>query len=145
MGISFSSDTSTSDLNNEMCNNLRNEQNCTPNRAFLNFFNNSLSDELLIEILSFVSHTDLLTSCILVCHRWKDLIDGQTLWRRKCESDKVDFSNISRRFPIPPKHFYRNIYLHSKSEKNLLKNPCGEGKSHFSITSDMLLLLTRRS
>uniref|UniRef100_A0A452HD05 Uncharacterized protein n=1 Tax=Gopherus agassizii TaxID=38772 RepID=A0A452HD05_9SAUR len=46
---------------------------------------NPLPDELLALILSWVPGRALVTRCRLVCRRWRDLIDGPTVWRLQGE------------------------------------------------------------
>lgn len=83
------------------------------------------TDDLLIEVLSFVPYKDL-ANCRLVCRWWKETIDGHSVWKTK----------LDREFKIPalgleviPNHFYRSLYIRCQSEKNLVKNPCGEGNN----------------
>lgn len=86
---------------------------------------NPVAEELLIEIFSYMSVKDLIVNCRLVCKQWKYLVDSQSVWRLKCERENVKLP--SRKLQEFPDHYYRNIYIHSTSnKKNLIKNPCGE-------------------
>lgn len=91
----------------------------------------ALPDDILETVLSFVPAKRLLTYK-RVCKRWKEIIDGQTLWRSKCERDNVLTENWLRclyrvhsdREPIN----FRQLYFSSPYNRNLIRNPCAKGK-----------------
>lgn len=104
------------------------DEECFTTPTVKDFRNNLILEELLIEILSFVSFKDLICNCRLVCKQWKCLIDSQSVWRLKCERENVKLP--SYKLLQLPDFYYRNIYIHSRSKmKNLIKNPCGESNN----------------
>uniref|UniRef100_A0A8C3I2L8 Uncharacterized protein n=1 Tax=Chrysemys picta bellii TaxID=8478 RepID=A0A8C3I2L8_CHRPI len=76
---------------------------------------NRLPDELLALILSWVPGRALVTRCRLVCRRWRDLIDGPTVWRLQA---------AARLCPSPQ---WSRIGLLEPFGRNLVRNPCGQG------------------
>ena len=46
-----------------------------------------LPDEILGEVLLRLPAADLVTSCVRVCRRWRDVLNSQTLWKEKCRRD----------------------------------------------------------
>lgn len=103
-------------------------EECVP--LIYDFTDNPVAEELLIEILSYLPVKDLIINSRLVCKQWKYLVDSQSIWRLKCERENVKLP--SRKLQDLPEHYYRNIYIHSTSnKKNLIKNPCGE--SNFNV------------
>lgn len=88
------------------------------------FVDISVAEDVLIDVLSFVSVKDLFNNCRSVCKEWKEIIDGHSLWVLKCERENIQApkcmsGNI-------PENYHRNIYLYVKSKGNYIKNPCGE-------------------
>lgn len=93
-----------------------------------------ISEDVLIHILSFLPPSDLLKSCSRVCRQWKQLIDGHTIWKRKCQRDGKTIPKYN--FKTIPEHFYRNIYVNNPYGRNLLRNPCGaESMASWTITA----------
>lgn len=106
------------------------DKECAP--VIYDFTDNPVAEELLIEILSYMSSKDLIVNCRLVCKQWKYLVDSQSVWRLKCERENVKLP--SRKLQELPDHYYRAIYIHSTSnKKNLIKNPCGESNFWFNV------------
>ncbi|KAJ7306632.1 hypothetical protein JRQ81_010053 [Phrynocephalus forsythii] len=92
----------------------------TPSRSRKGATWGSLPETLLLDVLALVPRRDLVLRCRLVCSRWRDLVDLPVLWRRKCRHYGLG----------PPKdegglQDWRAFYFHL-SERNLVKNPCGE-------------------
>ncbi|XP_064610254.1 F-box only protein 44-like [Liolophura sinensis] len=91
----------------------------------------ALPDDILETVLSFVPAKRLLTYR-RVGKRWRDIIDGQTLWRNKCERDKVLTENWLRfLYCVHGDHEpinYRQLYFSSPYTRNLIKNPCAKEK-----------------
>lgn len=124
------------------CLEKRFDEECVTTAIVNDFSNNLILEELLIEILSFVSFKDLICNCRLVCKQWKCVIDSQSIWRLKCERENVKIPSC--KLLQLPDFYYRNIYIHSRSKmKNLIKNPCGESNNNliflFLIFTNFLL------
>lgn len=93
-----------------------------------------ISEDILIHILSFLHPSDLLRNCSLVCRQWKQLIDGHSIWKRKCLRDGKTIPKYC--FETIPENFYRNIYLSNPYGRNLLRNPYGSEKlEYWTITA----------
>lgn len=84
-----------------------------------------LVDEL-DHILSFMSPEDLIFNCRLVCKKWKEMVDGNGLWKLKCKRENRCIPSAVL-IPIP-QHYYRNIYIFNPFGRNLIYNPCGKGR-----------------
>ncbi|GIY68741.1 hypothetical protein CEXT_741901 [Caerostris extrusa] len=110
MGIKFSISKGTS-----------NENNITDGMSSIDL---SKINHLLIEIFSFLPSKDLLRNSRLVCKEWRDIIDGHSVWKLKCERERKNIPAIA--FEKIPDHYYRKIYLHDPYGKNLILNPHGE-------------------
>lgn len=88
-----------------------------------------LPDEILGEVLLRLPAADLVTSCVRVCRRWRDVLNSQTLWKEKCRRDY----HYTDQMLIPvgdfKQHYFKNPY-----NKNLIKNPCAiEGLTQWKI------------
>lgn len=86
----------------------------------------SIFDDLLVDILSYVSAEDLVNNCRLVCKKWEAVIEGHSVWKIKCQRENKRIPAIT--FNQIPQHYYRKIYVYNPYGRNLLENPCGEGK-----------------
>ncbi|XP_030400200.1 serine--tRNA ligase, mitochondrial [Gopherus evgoodei] len=86
---------------------------------------NPLPDELLTLILSWVPGRALVTRCRLVCRRWRDLIDGPTVWRLQGERRPGLGATLAAARLCPPPRWSR-ICLLEPFGRNLLRNPCGQ-------------------
>lgn len=84
----------------------------------------SIINQSLIDILSFVPAKDLIKNCRLVCKDWKSIIDGHSIWKLKCEREKLYIPPVS--FATLPSDYYKKIYFYNPYSRNLVKNPCGE-------------------
>ncbi|KAG8182281.1 hypothetical protein JTE90_029353 [Oedothorax gibbosus] len=83
-------------------------------------------DDLLIDILSFVSADDLIYNCRLVCKEWKEIIDGHSVWKIKCQREKKNIPTVL--LNKIPKHYYRKIFVFNPYGRNLIRNACGKGE-----------------
>ncbi|XP_035215607.1 F-box only protein 27-like isoform X3 [Stegodyphus dumicola] len=84
----------------------------------------SIPDDLLVDVLSFVPHQDLIQNCRSVCKQWRDIIDGHGVWKIKCERERKTVPSLKlRNLPV---HYYQLIYLFNPYGRNLIRNPCGE-------------------
>lgn len=80
------------------------------------------SEELILQILSFVPSSDLLNNCIWV-KEWQSVIDSNSLWLLKCQHEGKP---VPKRKPDPlPENFYRSVYFVPYNE-NLIKNSSGQ-------------------
>ncbi|XP_044844638.1 F-box only protein 17-like isoform X2 [Mauremys mutica] len=92
-----------------------------------------LPDALLARILSWVPGRDLLTRCRPVCRRWRDLIDGPTVWRLQGERRPGLGATLAAARLCPPPRWSR-ICLLEPFGRNLLRNPCGQDQfSHWQV------------
>ncbi|XP_054707226.1 F-box only protein 6-like [Uloborus diversus] len=80
-------------------------------------------EDLLIVVLSFVSAHDLIRNCRLVSQLWKETIDSNSLWKIKCDRERVCLPTT--RLDVIPRNYYRHIYFQGKYGTNLIKNPHG--------------------
>lgn len=83
-------------------------------------------NDVLDYILSFLSPEDLIFHCRFVCKEWKELVDGNGVWKIKCIREKKNIPSAVIH-PIP-KHYFRRIYIFNPFGRNLVYNPCGNGK-----------------
>ncbi|KAG8182280.1 hypothetical protein JTE90_029352 [Oedothorax gibbosus] len=81
-------------------------------------------DDVLVHILSFMSVEDLIFNCRFVCKEWKEIIDGNGLWKIKCKRENRCIPSAILN-PIP-QHYYRKIYIFNPFGRNLVYNPCGK-------------------
>uniref|UniRef100_T1JA99 F-box domain-containing protein n=1 Tax=Strigamia maritima TaxID=126957 RepID=T1JA99_STRMM len=84
-----------------------------------------LSPEIICTVLSYVPVDNLILNCRLVCKNWKYLIDDQTIWRLKCDQNKIALPR-SLLVHGTPLHFYRTMCIKNPYGRNFIKNPCGE-------------------
>ncbi|XP_023965573.3 F-box only protein 17-like [Chrysemys picta bellii] len=94
---------------------------------------NRLPDELLALILSWVPGRALVTRCRLVCRRWRDLIDGPTVWRLQGERwPRLGAILVAARLCPSPQ--WSRIGLLEPFGRNLVRNPCGQDQfSHWQV------------
>jgi hypothetical protein len=94
-----------------------------------------LPDELLEKIFISFSGTYLATNLILVCKRWKNIIESENFWIRKClEVKKINHLIISafNERNLDWKKYAKNFYFDNLFVKNLVKNPFGaQGFEHW--------------
>ena len=76
-----------------------------------------LPNDVIEAILSYVPAADLVKKCSLVNKTWNLIIQGQKLWREKCERLGI----YSDKFPVIPKDF-KKYYFHRPFSRNLIKN-----------------------
>ena len=104
----------------------QNNQMSAPNQSLIN----ELPNDILEEILFHLSGKDLSKNGLLVCKKWKTLIDNDSFWIEKCLRDKrltQEKMRVLRELGhvnISAKKFYFSYF--SLFEKNFLKNPCGD-------------------
>jgi hypothetical protein len=88
---------------------------------------NNLSEDLLEEIFLSQSAKDLSKNLIIVCKKWKNIINSNSFWILKCLKDKklnktlINILN-ERKIEIDG----RKIYFENFFTRNFLKNSCGE-------------------
>lgn len=75
----------------------------------------NLPDHVMLDILSLIPMNELILSCRLVCSRWRDLVDLPIFWRSKYRHKNENLKKT------------KEFYVFSHLERNLIKNPCGEG------------------
>lgn len=128
MGLSFSNNSynhseieHTFDDNSNLSNTSRHFMDKLKDADF------SILDDSLIDILSFVSADDLILNCRLVCKNWQEIIDGHSVWKIKCQREKKNIPCVT--LSRIPKHYYRKIFVFNPYGRNLICNPCGEGKT----------------
>jgi hypothetical protein len=96
---------------------------------------NDLPDLVLERIFSNLAGEFLVTVGLLVCKRWKQIINNEAFWLNKCLSDgklnetQVDLYKANDIFQ------YKMIYF-SSFDKNLIKNPCGNSKFEYWCSID---------
>ncbi|XP_076331847.1 F-box only protein 44-like isoform X2 [Tachypleus tridentatus] len=96
-----------------------------------------IPEECIICVLSKVPVSDI-KNCRLVCKMWKQLIDGHSVWKEKCLSEKIFFpSREALNINEYPTNFFRNIYLKKPFNRNLLKNSTGQDIKSCFATSYM--------
>ncbi|XP_013395682.1 F-box only protein 6 isoform X2 [Lingula anatina] len=83
----------------------------------------NLTPESLTGVLSYLPADFLINTCRLVCHQWKDIVDGNTLWRLKCLRERF---YVPRLMGPPPADF-KDYYFKNPYNRNLVKNPSGKG------------------
>ncbi|XP_042333960.1 F-box only protein 6-like isoform X2 [Sceloporus undulatus] len=80
-----------------------------------------LPKEVLLDILSLVPARDLVWNCRPVCSRWRDVVDLDVLWKRKCQWGGYHVVTLDNTVQD-----WRAFYFLCSLKKNLIKNPCGE-------------------
>ncbi|XP_068604844.1 F-box only protein 6-like [Brachionichthys hirsutus] len=79
--------------------------------------------EILEEIFLNLPPIQVVHICRLVCHRWKEVSDSESLWRERCRRERYRLRDASK---MPDD--WRLFYFLCKKRRNLLKNPSGEHK-----------------
>jgi hypothetical protein len=92
-----------------------------------NCYIDQLSDELLEEIFRYLSYDDLCNNLNHVSKRWRNLIESDSFWIKKCISeDKIDRRSTrilnDKRIDWSPKQIYSTSLL----SKNFIKNSNGD-------------------
>lgn len=90
-----------------------------PSGLFSGFFPVLL--EILEEIFLHLPPDQVVCVCRLVCHKWKEVADSESLWRERCRREGYLLHDGSR----TPQD-WRLFYFLCKKRRNLLKNPRGE-------------------
>ncbi|XP_071623539.1 F-box only protein 6-like [Heliangelus exortis] len=80
-----------------------------------------LPEDVLVELLSQVPVRDLIHGCRAVCRQWRDVVDLNTLWKRKCQREGFYVQSLDRSISD-----WKTFYLLSHLKRNLIKNPCAE-------------------
>uniref|UniRef100_A0A8C4XFC6 Uncharacterized protein n=1 Tax=Erpetoichthys calabaricus TaxID=27687 RepID=A0A8C4XFC6_ERPCA len=80
-----------------------------------------VSYDILFHILIHVPFWELNSNCRLVCKRWKDAVDSQSLWREKYKQA------LSKKLQtrLPSNTDWKNLF-YKLFARNLIKNPCGD-------------------
>ena len=78
-------------------------------------------DDILGEILLHLPASDLVGSCVYVCKRWRDVINSQTLWKRKCKRDYYYTNEM-----FHDTEDFKHLYFKNPYKSNLVKNTCGQ-------------------
>ncbi|XP_071945938.1 F-box only protein 6-like [Antedon mediterranea] len=91
---------------------------------------NNLPDEMLSFILSLIPDK-YLKNCILVCHRWLNIVSSATFWKEKCFKDCPILSEVTASY-LPIDHVsWRTLYYLKPYSRNLIHNPSGaDGLKH---------------
>lgn len=92
--------------------------------------------DILEEIFLNLPPDQVVHSCRLVCHEWKEVADRQSLWRERCRREGYHLPDTSK----TPKD-WRLFYFLCKKRRNLIKNPRGERKCHKNSFIQHLVLL----
>ncbi|NXG03688.1 FBX6 protein, partial [Sakesphorus luctuosus] len=88
-----------------------------------------LPEDVLVLVLSLVPPRDLVCRCRLVCAQWRDVVDLNTLWKRKCQRDGFHRLSLDRNVAD-----WRVFYMLCHLRRNLIKNPCAEENfQHWTI------------
>uniref|UniRef100_A0A4W6DL52 F-box protein 6, tandem duplicate 2 n=2 Tax=Lates calcarifer TaxID=8187 RepID=A0A4W6DL52_LATCA len=82
--------------------------------------------DILEEIFLNLPPDQVVHSCRLVCHEWKEVADRQSLWRERCRREGYHLPDTSK----TPKD-WRLFYFLCKKRRNLIKNPRGEHKMKY--------------
>lgn len=84
------------------------------------------------EILNNIPAEQVVCTCRLVCHEWRDMVDSSSLWRERCRRE-----GLLPRDPTKSINDWRLFYFLCKKRRNLLKNPKAEEKfSGWEITQN---------
>uniref|UniRef100_A0A672JF82 FBA domain-containing protein n=1 Tax=Salarias fasciatus TaxID=181472 RepID=A0A672JF82_SALFA len=78
---------------------------------------------ILEEIFLNIPHRQVVRVCRLVCRRWREAADSESLWRQKCRRERFHLHDATK---APAD--WRIFYFLCKNRRNLLKNPSGEDK-----------------
>ncbi|CAN8006482.1 unnamed protein product [Ixodes hexagonus] len=78
-----------------------------------------LPDGVVEYALSFVPAHDLVNACRFVCDRFRGMVDGNGLWKLKCERDGVLIPSLHRH--RVPTNYYRGLYAGIPYNRNLLE------------------------
>lgn len=76
---------------------------------------------ILEEIFLNLPHNKVVRVCRLVCHQWKEVADGDFLWRERCRREGYRLRDASK---TPTD--WRLFYFLCKKRRNLVRNPRGE-------------------
>ncbi|XP_041654512.1 F-box only protein 6-like [Cheilinus undulatus] len=87
--------------------------------------------EILEEIFLNLPPHQVVCTCRLVCHQWKEAADSESLWKQRCRREGYHLSDPSK---IPKD--WRLFYFLCKTRRNLLKNPRGEKKMRYWHITD---------
>lgn len=91
-----------------------------------------LPDYLLGEVLARLPAEDIVRSCVFVCNKWRDVLNSQTLWKKKCKNDYYYTDEMLCDVKDFKQHYFKNPY-----NSNLVKNSFAEeGFSHWKITKN---------
>lgn len=95
---------------------------------------NELPENILLELFTHVPARQLLLRCRPVCSLWRDLIDLTTLWKRKCLREGFITEDWDQ-----PVADWKIFYFLRSLHRNLLHNPCAEGRgmAPSSVSSHM--------
>lgn len=94
---------------------------------------NEIVDEILVIILSHLPALEILLTCRLVSHKWKQLSESQVLWHDKCLRDGFWTDSLTH-----PDDF-RSVYFQSIPPfcNNLVKNPhAADGLDSWDIVAN---------
>lgn len=89
----------------------------------------SVPEDVLFEVFLRLPAKDLVKSCVLVCRRWRNIIDSEGFWRAKCVQDNSYSSEILHCLPDEKAKL---LYFKKPYMNNLVKNPDASGGNLFS-------------
>jgi len=81
--------------------------------------------EVLRLIFSYLPSRDLVVNCSRVCQQWRELVNDDVFWRRRCDAAGVTYPTStsdhanSKLFEY---RFYQRIYIYRPFCRNLVKN-----------------------
>ncbi|XP_041861093.1 F-box only protein 6-like [Melanotaenia boesemani] len=79
--------------------------------------------DILEEIFLHLPHHQVVLTCRLVCHQWKQVADSDFFWRERCRREGYHLRDASK---TPDD--WRLFYFLCKTRRNLIQNPRGENK-----------------
>lgn len=103
--------------------NSRIEENFNNNINEFQISINILPDDILDEIFLLLPGKDL-CNALMVCQRWKRIIDNESFWIQKCLRSKNLLQRLNR-INYSWKHLAKLIYCSNFYDRNLLKNSRG--------------------
>ncbi|XP_053307804.1 F-box only protein 2 [Spea bombifrons] len=77
----------------------------------------SFPDPVLTQILAGLPAEELVLVCRLVCHQWKNIVDGAEIWRIKCRRD-----GLAETARDAERGGWKTSYFLHRRKKNLIRN-----------------------
>ena len=86
---------------------------------------NDFPDEVLQNIFIRLNGNCICKNIILVCKRWRDIVENNYFWITKSELEKKNIEKATRYFQNFETLVAKKLYFKNPFERNLIKNPCG--------------------